>query len=146
MVDSHIYTSQSHRMAEVGRDLWGSSGPSLLLQQSHPALVPRAMSRWLLTAPGGKVHNLFGHPVPVLVHSHSKSVCSCSEEPPVYQWVHLTSGPFAGHLWEEPGSIPLAPSLQGFRYMDKIPSEHSLLKSNLPQLSQPSPMRDAAES
>ena len=43
--------SQNHLMTEVGRDLQRSSGPSLPLQQGHlePVLLPRAMSRHLLT-------------------------------------------------------------------------------------------------
>lgn len=34
--ENDLSQSHSHRMAEVGRDPWRPSGPSLLLRQGHP--------------------------------------------------------------------------------------------------------------
>ncbi|KAK4810494.1 hypothetical protein QYF61_004274, partial [Mycteria americana] len=55
----------NHRMVEVGRDLWRSSGPTPLCQQGH--LEPVAQDH-VQTAfehlQGGRLHNLPGQPVP----------------------------------------------------------------------------------
>jgi len=58
-----------HRMAEVGRDLWRSSGPSPLLKQDHLEQVAQdhvqMASEYLQ---GWRLHSLFGQPLPVHTH------------------------------------------------------------------------------
>ena len=63
-------SSQGHCMAEVGRDLWRSSGPTPLLKQGHPE--PVAQDHEYLQ--GWRLHNHLGQPVPVLGHPHSEKV------------------------------------------------------------------------
>lgn len=58
----------------------------------------------------------------------------------MFQFVPIASGLVTGHLWKEPGSIPLAPSLQVLMHIDEIPREPSLLQAEQPQLSQPVPV------
>jgi len=61
--------SQNHRMVGVGRDLCGSSSPTLLLKQGHlqqAAQDPVQVGLEYLHR--RRLHNLPGHPVPVLRH------------------------------------------------------------------------------
>jgi len=53
----------------------------------------------------------------------------------VFHFVPTTSCPVTGHHWKAPGSVVLAPSLQVFIYIDKIPPEPSLLQAEESQLS-----------
>ena len=69
-----------HRMVEVGRDLWRSSGPTSLLKQGHLKLVAQDHVQMdFEDLQGWRLHNLSGQPVLMLSHSHSKkSVSLCS--------------------------------------------------------------------
>lgn len=51
-----ITASQSHRRAEVGRDLWRSSGPSLLLQEGHQAPIAQVRCESELELIGASVY------------------------------------------------------------------------------------------
>ena len=93
---------KNHRMAEVRRDLWRSSGPTLLLKQGHLELVAQDyiqmafeyLQQW-------RLRNLSGQPMTVLCHPHSKNVFSdVQREPPVFQFqfVPIASGPVRGWL------------------------------------------------
>ena len=65
--------SQNHRMAEVGRELWRSSGPIPLLEQGN--LEPVAQDRVQMAfelLQERRLYNLSGQPVVVLSHPHSK--------------------------------------------------------------------------
>ena len=47
---------------------------------------------------GGRFLNLSGQPVPVITHPHNKKVLpDIQTEPPVFQFVPITSGPVTGH-------------------------------------------------
>jgi len=62
-------------MAEVGRHLWSSSGPTSLLKQGH--LQPVAQEHvWMAFKylQGGECNDLPAQPVPVISHSHSEKV------------------------------------------------------------------------
>jgi len=64
------------------------------------------------------------------------STCAgVQRNPPVFHFVPTTSCPVTGHHWKAPGSVVLAPSLQVFIYIDKIPPEPSLLQAEESQLS-----------
>ena len=47
------YRSQNHRMVEVGRDLWRSSGPTPCSSRDSQSWLPSTMSRWLLSISKG---------------------------------------------------------------------------------------------
>ena len=79
---------------------------------------------------GWTLHNLSGHPVPVLGCPHSEKVfLDVQREPPVFHFVPIASGLVTGHHWKEPGSVLFAPSFQVSIYIDEIPL--SLLFSRL---------------
>jgi len=65
--------SQNHRMVEVKRDLWMSSGPKPMLREDHLKRVAQDqmafeyLRRW-------RLYNLPGQPVPVLGHPYSENV------------------------------------------------------------------------
>jgi len=69
-------------MVKVGRDLWRSSCPALVLRQGHLELIAQdhdflvAQDQTAFEyAQGWRLHSLPGQPVPVLGHPHSvKSV------------------------------------------------------------------------
>jgi len=67
-----ILVTQNHRMVEVERDLWRSSGPTPLLKQGDLELAAQdhdqTASKHLQ---GGRLHNHFGPSVPVLGRPHS---------------------------------------------------------------------------
>ena len=69
------FESQNHRMVEVGRDLWRSSGPTPVLKQGHLELVAQAHGQMAFEyLQGWRLHNLPGQPVPVFSHPHSEIV------------------------------------------------------------------------
>ena len=80
-------------MVEGGRDIWRSSCPTPLLKQGH--LDPVAQDRVQIAFEyHERLHNLSGQPVPVLGHPHSEKVFpDVQEEPPVFQFVPIASGP-----------------------------------------------------
>ena len=74
-------------MVEVGGDLWRSSGPTPLLQQSHlKPVVQDHVQMAFEYLQGGRLHNLSGQPVPGLSQPQSKKVFpDVQREPPVFQ-------------------------------------------------------------
>jgi len=61
--------SQNHRMLGVGRDLCGSSSPTLLLKQGHLQQAAQDLvQEGLEYLQRRRLHNLPGQPVPVLCH------------------------------------------------------------------------------
>jgi len=61
--------SQNHSMVGVGRDLCGSSGPTLLPKQGHPEQAAQDLVQaGLEYLHRRRLHNLPGQPVPVLCH------------------------------------------------------------------------------
>ena len=128
-------------MAEAGRDLWWSSGPTPLLKQDHlePSVQgPRPDIFWI--SPSMEI------PQPPLATCGSswspsqwQSVSWCSDGTSCasFQSVPIVSGPVPGHLWAEPGSVLLTTFLQVFIYIDEIPPKPSLLQDEQSKLSQP---------
>ena len=128
--------SQNHRMVGVGRDLCGSSSPTLLpkqgyLQQAAQDLVQAGLE-YLQRK---RVHNLPGRPVPVLRHPQREEVLPCVQtELPMLQFVPVVPSPVAGHHWKEFGPILLTPTLKVFTGIYKILSQPSLLQAEQAQL------------
>jgi len=90
---------QNHRMVGVGRDLCGSSSPTLLPKQGH--LQQAAQD---LVQPGleyrqrRKLHNLPGQPVPVLRHPQREEILPrVQTELPMLQFVPIAPCPVSGH-------------------------------------------------
>ena len=122
--------SQNHRMVEVGKDLWRSSGPTPCSSRATQSQLPRTMFRRYLNIAKEGDHNLLQQPVPGLSHPHSEKVFpDVQAEPPVFQFVPIVSGPVAGHHCKEPGSAFFTSSLHVLIYIDKIPPEPSLLQA-----------------
>jgi len=117
---------------------WGWKGLLEVIKRRASSRLPMTMSRQLLDI----------SMVEDSTTSMSK-LCQCSvtitvklfpdvqREPPVFQAVLTASGSVTGHHWKEPGSVCFTPSLQVFIYIDKIPTEPSLLQAEQFQLSQP---------
>lgn len=110
----------SHRMAEVGRVLWRSSGPTPFSSRAAQGHVQMAFQYlW-----GWRLHDSSGQPVPVLSHPHSEKAFPYAEkETPVFQFVPIASGPVTGHCWKNLDSIFSILSLQVFVHIDKIAPE-----------------------
>jgi len=91
--------SQNHRITGIGRDLCGSSSPTLLpkqgrLQQAAQDLV-QAGHEYLQRR---RLHNLPGQPVPVLRHPQREEVLPhVQTELPVLQFVPIAPCPVTGH-------------------------------------------------
>ena len=67
--------SQNHRMVGVGRDLCGSSSPTLLPKQGHPERAAQDLVQaGLEYLQRRRLHSLPGQPVPVLRHPQSEEV------------------------------------------------------------------------
>ena len=88
-------SSQNHRMFGVGRDLCGSSTPSVLPKQGHLQQAAQDLVQaGLEYLQRRRLHNLSGQPVPVLRHrTSSASVCShcplsCRWAPLKRVWPH----------------------------------------------------------
>ena len=65
--------SQNHRMFGVGRDLCGSSSPTLLPKQGHPQQAAQDLVQvGLEYLQRRRLHNLPGQPVPVSVTLRGK--------------------------------------------------------------------------
>ena len=112
---------QNHSTAELGRDLWRSSSATLPLKQGHlQPVVQDHVQRAFNYLQGWRLHNLSGHPVPVLGHLHSeKGFLDIQREPPVFQFLLIASGPVTGHHWKEPGSVTFSPSPLVFTFFKK---------------------------
>jgi len=69
------YLSQNHRMVGVGRDLCGSSSPTLLPKQGHLQQAAQHLVQPSLEyLQRRRLHNLPGQPVPVLRHPQREEV------------------------------------------------------------------------
>lgn len=96
--------------------------------------MPRTMTKMLYFfyhLQEWRSHNVCGQPVPFFSHPHSKKtnnrsifLCSCGTSC-VSVCAHC---PVTRHYWREPGSVFFEPSLQVFKYIDKIPPKPSLLQ------------------
>jgi len=70
-----ITESENHRMLRVGRDLCGSSSPTLLPKQGHLQHAAQDLVQaGLEYLQRRRLHNLPGQPVPVLCHPQSEEV------------------------------------------------------------------------
>ena len=70
-----IIESQNHRMLGVGRDLCGSSSPTLLPKQGHlQQAAQNLVQESLEYLQRRRIHYLPGQPVPVLRHPQSEEV------------------------------------------------------------------------
>jgi len=60
--------AQNHRLTEVGRDLWRSSGPTPLIKQGHlEPVVQDHVQTGFEYLQGWRLHSLSGKPVLVLL-------------------------------------------------------------------------------
>jgi len=74
--DHRITEPQIHRMLGLGRGLWGSSSPTLLLKQGHLQLAAQdCFQVGLEYLQRSRIHSLPGQPVPVL-HQYFIILCS----------------------------------------------------------------------
>lgn len=113
LVVTDLQNSQNHRVVEVGRDIWKSSGPAPCLGRDTKSHLPRSMSRQLISISS----QLSGQSVPVLPHLHSgKLLPDVQTKPPVFQFVPMASGPVSGYHWKEPSLVLIATSLQVFMF------------------------------
>ena len=98
-----ISESQNHKMVGVGRDLCGSSSPTLLPKQGH--LQQAAQDRiqaGLEYLWRRRLHNFPGQPVPVLHHPQREEVLPhVQTELPAPQFVPIAPCPVTGHHCKE---------------------------------------------
>ena len=124
-IDEKCGGDRYHRMAELGRDLWRSSGPTPLLTHSQ---LPRTMSRQLfnISEDGGSTSSV-------------GNLCRCSVTPavkecfPIFRWnllcFTLCPLPLVLSLGttERAWLHPFRTSVQVFIYINKILPQPSLL-------------------
>ena len=86
-------------MVGVGRDLCGSSSPTLPLKQGHlQQAVEDLVQVGLEYLQRRRLHNLPGQPVPVLRHPQREEILPhVQTELPVLQFVPITPCPVTGH-------------------------------------------------
>jgi len=73
LISIAVFLSQNHRMVGVGRDLCGSSSPTLLPKQGHLQQAAQDLVQvGLEYLQRRRLHSLPGQPVPVLRHSVKK--------------------------------------------------------------------------
>ena len=105
-------------MVAVGRDLCGSSSPTLLPKQGH--LQQAAQDRvqaGLEYLQRRRLHNPSGQPVPVLRHPQREEVLPhVPMELPLLQFVPVAPCPVAGHHWKESGRILLSTAASKYSY------------------------------
>ena len=101
--------SQNHRMVGVGRDLCGSSSPTLLPKQGHlQQAAEDLVQAGLEYLQRRRLHNLPGQPVPGLRHPQREEVLPHVQvELPLLQFVPIAPCPVTGHHWKESGPILL---------------------------------------
>ena len=77
-ITSPVFTeSQNHRMVRVGRDLCGSSSPTLLPKQGHPEQAAEDLVQaGLEYLQRRRLHSLSGQPGPGLHHPQSEKITS----------------------------------------------------------------------
>jgi len=107
---------QNHRMVGVGRDLCGSSSPTLLPKQGYPE---QAVEDLVQAGPEylqrRRLHNPPGQPGPGLRHPQREEVLPHVQlELPLLQFVLIAPCPVTGHHWKESGPILLTPTLEIF--------------------------------
>ena len=131
-------------MLGFGRDLCGSSSPSLLpkqgyLQQDAQDLVQVGLE-YLQRR---RLHNLPGQPVPLLCHTQREEVLPHVQmELPVLQFVPVAPRSDTGHHWKESSPVLLTPTLKILIGIYKVPSRPSLLQFwSCSILCPPCPMR-----
>ena len=92
-------------MLGVGRDLCGSSSPTLLPKQGHlQQAAQELVQAGLEYLQRRRLHNLPGQPVPVLRHPQREEVLPhVQTELPVPQFVTIAPCPVTGHHWKELG-------------------------------------------
>ena len=90
-----VLTTQNHRIVGVGRDLCGSSSPTLLLKQVHLQQAAQDLVQaGLEYLQRRRLHNLPGQPVPVLHHPQREEVLPYVQlELPVPQFVPIAPCP-----------------------------------------------------
>ena len=86
-------------MVGVGRDLWGSSGPTPLPKQGHPEQAAQdRVQAGLEYLQRRRLHNLPGQPVPGLRHPQREEVLPpVQTKLPLLQFVPVAPCPVAGH-------------------------------------------------
>ena len=91
--------SQNHRMVGVGRNLCGSSSPTLLPKQGHLQQAAQDLIQACLEYLQRKrLHNLPGQPVPVLRHPQREEILlHVQTELPMLQFVPIAPCPVARH-------------------------------------------------
>ena len=124
------WESQNHRMLGVGRDLCGSSSPTLLPKQGHLEKAAQDLVHvGLEYLQRRRIHNLPGQPVPGLCHPQSQEVLlHVQVEFPMFQFVPVAPCPVTGHHWKESGPILLTPTIKIFINISKVPSQASFLQ------------------
>ena len=92
--------SQNHRIVGVGRDLCGSSSPTLLLKQGHlQQAAQELVQAGLEYLQRRRLHHLPGQPVPVLCHPQREQVLPhVQTELPVPQFVPRDKVPITSSL------------------------------------------------
>ena len=122
-------------MVGVGRDLCGSSSPTLLPKQVG-CRGPCPGGSWI--SPEKETPQPPWQPVPGLRHPQREEVLPHVQvELPVLQFVPVAPCPVAGHLWKESGPILLTPTLEVFLSIYEVASQCSLLQAEQAQLPQP---------
>ena len=93
------WDSQNHRIVGVGRDLCGSSSPTLLPKQGHLQQAAQdPVQAGLEYLQRRRLHKLPGQPVPVLRHPQREEVPPhVQTELPVPQFVPTAPCPVTGH-------------------------------------------------
>ena len=91
--------SQNHRIEGVGRDLCGSSSPTLLPKQGHLQQAAQDLVQASLEyLQRRRLHSLPGQPVPVLRRPKREEVLPhVQTELPVPQFVPIAPCPVTGH-------------------------------------------------
>jgi len=86
-------------MVRVGRDLCGSSGPTLLPKQGHLQQAAQGLVQASLEyLQRRRIHSLSGQPVPVLHHPQREEFLPHVQmELPMLQFVPVASCPVTGH-------------------------------------------------
>ena len=95
----YVIESQNHRIVGVGRDLCGSSRPTVLSKQVHLQQAAQDLVQaGLEYLQRRRLHNLPGQPVPVLRHPQREGVPPhVQTELPVPQFVPIAPCPVTGH-------------------------------------------------
>ena len=106
--------NHTHRMVGVGRDLCGSSSPTLLLKQGHLQQAAQDLVQaGLEHLQRRRLHNLPGQPVPGLRHPQREEILPHVQlELLVLQFVPVAPCPVTGHYWIIDRSCPVR---QGMR-------------------------------